>query len=193
MVFCLLSTPFLAYSETPELNRIPETGKGDPNLIHMSDKNSGFWWSVDLSSGVSLRHNRPGKNKNGAFGELDAIGGYRLNEYLMAGAGFGMRYYFPAHHLSAKYDTMSFPLFVNVRGSFVPTMYRDVAPYYSFDIGGTIQEGFMVRPTVGLRIGKMRQACVLGLTYTCQAMRTIDAPDKTSYISFLSLRVGYEF
>lgn len=179
-------------AEEPDLYRIPERSHSDPTLNHFSDRNTGFWWSAELSLGGSWRNPHP-KNANAGFGEIDFTAGYRFNEYVRVGAGAGLRYYFPAHHLRASGTPLSGPLYVNVRGSLMPCLYKDIVPYYSFDLGGAFNDGFMWRPTIGLRFGTLRNAFLLGLTYTGQTMRTINRPNKHSYVSLLSLKFGYEF
>ena len=90
----------------------------------------------------------------------------------------------------------AFPIFLNVRGNFIPTRYRDVVPYYSFDIGVTVRDGFMLRPTVGLRVGRERSAFLVGLGYVGQDLSTYSRDNlrKTRrFVNFITLKLGYEF
>ena len=97
-------------------------------------------------------------NSNFGYTEIDAVAGYRFNEYVRVGLGLGARYYFDNNKVRSTLSEWAFPIFLNVRGNFIPTRYRDVVPYYSFDIGVTVRDGFMLRPTVGLRVGRERSA-----------------------------------
>ena len=184
--------PVIAFGQDRALNRIPQRVDHDPTISNRSEQTTGFWWGADFSLGYSLRFGEPGR-ANGGFGELDVNAGWRFNEYFMVGPGIGVRYYFPAHHLRAKNSPVGVPIYVGVRGNFMSNLYRKVVPYYAFDIGGTVNDGFMLRPTVGLKFGNIRNALLLGLTYTGQSMKTIDSMGGSKFVSFLSLRVGYEF
>lgn len=167
--------------------RMPEIGT-DKSQSSYSELNTGFWISADLEGGASLRIS----HKNSAIAGLNISGGYRFNEYLKVGVGFGGRYYFNNDALRYNTFEMSFPLYATVRGNFIPGEHRSVVPYYSFDLGGAIRDGFMIRPTVGIRIGDFpRNSFLVGLTYTGQELRLPDTEKKV--VSFLSLRLGYEF
>lgn len=159
-----------------------------------TDRNSGFFWAAELMGGYSCRLNR----SNFGFVELDAVAGYRINEYLNVGAGLGGRYYFDNDRV--RYSTIKWgvPLFVDVRGQFIPSFNRNVVPYYSFDIGGTFRDGFMMRPTLGLRIGENRSAFLIGLAYTGQQITSYFYKNnfknkKGKFASFITLKIGYQF
>ncbi len=177
-----------------EVKRLPEVDNAHAQKEYR-DNNVGFWISPELSGGYSCRLN----HSNFSFAELTVTGGYRFNEYLRAGLGFGGRYYIENDKVRFYSSEWAFPIFANVRGNIIPTEERDVVPYYSFDIGGTVRDGFLMRPTVGVRIGRNRSAILLGLSYVGQSMRTFKLSEfgerisKQSFTSFLSLRVGYEF
>lgn len=167
--------------------RMPKIGK-DNSQKSYSEMNTGFWISADVEGGASLRISK----KNSAIAGLNISGGYRFSEYLKVGVGFGGRYYFNNDALRYNSFEMSFPLYATVRGNFIPGEYRAVVPYYSFDMGGAIRDGFMIRPTIGIRVGEFtRNAFLIGLTYTGQEMRMCNKENKM--ISFLSLGLGYEF
>lgn len=185
---------FPAFSQENEVRRMPEVNKD--NLQHnYSADNTGFWIAAEAVGGYSCRL----YNSNFALAEIDVTAGYRLNEYLRVGLGFGGRYYFDNSAVRYNGSEWAFPLYANARGNFIPTDYRTTVPYWSFDLGGTILDGFMMRPTVGLRIGQKRSAFLLGLTYTGQSLKgyTINErgtrDPKTKFVSFISLKLGYEF
>lgn len=161
-----------------------------------SKLNQGFWFSVEGMGGYSM--NVSDRVDNTAIAEVDLYGGYRVNEYLRVGLGLGARYYFEPGNLREKSHKWGMPIMLNVRGNFIPQDYRTVVPYYSLDIGGTVPDGFMLRPTIGARFGQPRSAFVLGLSYMLQNMKGWELKDgvnvsKNRPISFLMLRLGYEF
>ncbi len=124
------------------------------------------------------------------------MAGYRFNEYVRVGLGLGARYYFDNNKVRSTLSEWAFPIFLNIRGNFIPTRYRDVVPYYSFDIGGTVRDGFMLRPTVGLRVGLERSAFLVGLGYVGQDLSTYSRDNlrKTRrFVNFITLKLGYEF
>lgn len=147
----------------------------------------GFWIAGEFRPSYTLNIS----SSNSPVVELDVNGGYRFNEYVRIGVGFGGRYYIKSTNVRSGNISWSFPIYSNIRGNFIPTGYRDVVPYYSLDLGGTIRDGFMWRPTVGIRIGQKRSAFLLGLTYTGQSL--INRNEKRSYCSMLGLTLGYEY
>lgn len=81
----------------------------------------------------------------------------------------------------------------------IPGDYRNVTPYYSVDCGATLRDGFLIRPAVGLRIGRERSAFLVGIGYTGQNLKTTrcDADEAIGsgrrFVSFVNLHLGYEF
>ena len=147
----------------------------------------GFWIAGEFRPAYTLHIS----SSDSPVMELDVTGGYRFNEFVRVGIGFGGRYYIKSDRLRKGNISWSFPIYANIRGNFIPTGYRDVVPYYSFDMGGSIRDGFMWRPTVGIRVGQKRSAFLLGLTYTGQSL--INTHDKRNYCSMLGLTLGYEY
>lgn len=147
----------------------------------------GFWMAGEFRPAYTLNVS----SSNSPVIELDVVGGYRFNEFVRVGVGFGGRYYIKSENIRNGNISWSFPIYTNIRGNFIPTGYRDVVPYYSIDLGGTIRDGFMWRPTVGLRIGQKRSAFLLGLTYTGQSL--INNYLERRYCSMLGLTLGYEY
>lgn len=176
-----------------EINKISYTEPNTPNISSSSSLNDyatydkGFWMGVNFMGAYSLfltEHCTP-------WAELSIVGGYRFNQYLKVGIGFGARYYFENSKLRERDIKWSFPILATVRGNIISDEYRTVVPYYSVEIGGTIQDGFMWRPTFGLRIGQSRSALLVGINYTGQDL--IYKTNKKRYVSSLGLTIGYEF
>lgn len=179
------------------VNRLPEIGPSVETTY--SDNPTGFWAAVELSGGTSCRLNKD----NSGFGELDAVAGYRFSDFLRIGAGVGGRYYINSDDVLWNHKIRwSFPLYVDLRGNFIPSDYRNVVPYWSFDVGGAIRDGFMARPSLGIRVGRERCAFLLSLSYTLQRMKVRELRKydlgykhfpECEYVSLISLRLGYEF
>lgn len=168
--------------------RIPTEGGRDINTEEYTRSNTGFFVATDLSTGMSLN----GKgSRNWGFGELDAVGGYRFSEYLRAGIGMGARYYFHVGECRATSHKWAMPLFLNLRGNFIPTGYRDVVPFWSIDFGTTFPDGVMFRPTLGIRVGQQRSAFTVALGYLGQHFKSL--PDAPDFYSGITLKLGYEF
>lgn len=181
-----------ASAQTNEPNRIPAWGKGDPALQQVGDRTTGFWIAAEAAGAYSIRFDKP----RGGFAEIDVTAGYRFCPYLRAGLGIGGRWY-SAHKDALRRSSHSWgmPIYINVRGNMIDDTYRDVVPYYSVDLGGSAGDGFMFRPSVGIRVGKPRQAFLLALSYTLQELRGYNKaldPCKRA-VSFIGLRTGFEF
>lgn len=184
------------FSQNNVVKRLPAIKEEKVGQYHnYAENQTGFFCAAELIGGYSCRLEK----SNFGFLELDAVGGYRFNEYLNVGAGMGARYYFANNlirHTTAKWAG---PMFIDVRGQFIPHQFRNYVPYYSFDIGGTIRDGFMIRPTLGLRIGEPRSAFLVGISYTGQDLTSFRWDDlgqktkKNRFVSFITLKVGYQF
>lgn len=157
--------------------------------------NTGLWYSIETNVGYSINV----EDENIGFVDLDIVGGYRFNEYLRLGLGFGARYYINNDEYRSDNVEWAFPLFFNVRGNIIPSKYRNIVPFYSFDIGGVCRDGFMMRPTIGVRFGEPRSAFVLGLSYMGQSVKGYyiselgEQINKNKFTSFIALKLGYEF
>lgn len=182
-----------------EPNRTPEIINPHANafVAPLSERTTGFWAAVEAGIGSSVI-----SGKNVGFAEVDVTAGYRFSEFLRIGPGFGYRQYFPTHTLRQKDGSWSMPLYFNVRGNMMTAQYHICIPYYSFDIGGAFQDGFMWRPTIGLKIGEPRRAFTIGLSYVGQSIRTYSYVDRgenpelikgSRYVSMLCLRLGFEY
>lgn len=176
-----------------QVNRLPEIRATGGNNNYM-DNNTGFWLSAEASGAYTcfIGH------ANVPVTEVDVTGGYRFGEYLRVGIGFGGRYYINNDKLRSRSTAWAFPIYFNVRGNFMPTDNRSVVPYWSVDLGGAVQDGFMLRPTVGLRIGQLRKAFLVGIGYTGQQLDRWEIKNNQrvgndSFVSMIHLRLGYEF
>lgn len=176
-----------------EVNRIsysepvnPEVKK-DPALTDYADFDKGFWCRATLSGAYTLFMSA----NNVPLTELDLACGYRFNQYLKAGIGIGFRYYINNRDIRSDRHKWGFPIYATVSGNIIGEAYRSVVPYYTLDLGGTIRDGFMWRPTFGIRIGQPRSAFLLGITYTGQTLEY--KTGKNRYCSALGLTIGYEF
>lgn len=183
----VLTYPIVEVNRISPVEPVQPAVKEDRAIRDMTDNDTGFWMSAQVNGSYSVFIS----NKCTPWTELDVVGGYRFNQYLKVGVGFGGRYYFENNRLRSNNVKWSFPVFATVRGNFVPDDYRSVTPYYSLDLGAAIRDGFMWRPTVGLRIGQSRSAFLVGITYTGQSLKYKTGKDR--YISGVGLTLGYEF
>ena len=151
----------------------------------------GFFMAAEASGGYSLNIDRP----NFGYAELDVVGGYRFSEYLRVGIGLGGRYY--ANNADARNTSSHWglPLFLDLRGNFIPGEYRDVVPFWSADIGTTFPDGAMFRPSIGIRVGQERSAFILSVGYMGQCIRAYggDGQADHPFYSFITMKLGYEF
>lgn len=208
LLFVAQAFAFSAEAQENQIKRLPDenyySGNNQSNSAKSNainpqtnyyDNDNGFWWSAELSAAYSCRI----LNSNFGFSELDATAGYRFNQFARIGLGFGARCYFDNNRVRYGSEKWGFPIYVNVRGNFIPTDQRDFVPYYSVDMGGTVRDGFLMRPTIGLRIGQNRSAMLIGLGYVGQHLTSFSYNNmgqrvkKGRFVSFISLRVGYEF
>jgi len=175
---------------TREVKMPEESGLGTSDSRYF-DRADGFFISGELSGAYSLNR----KNRDIGYTELDATAGYRVSEYFRGGIGLGARMYF--HDKVRDMDhSWGLPLFLNARGNFIPTAYYNVVPFWSMDIGTTFPDGFMIRPSIGIRVGQQRSAFLVSVAYVGQQIREI-APagsgTEHNFKSFISLKLGYEF
>lgn len=202
-LFVLIAAAAMSVSAVSAQNNAVESGrtikmpeeKGHP-INDYGTQTSGFWNAFELQGGYSVNHG----HSNIGLAELDYVAGYRFNEYLRVGAGIGARFYPKSTDLRYTSWKWSFPLFVNIRGNFISSQYRTVIPYYSFDAGASIHDGFMFRPTIGIRIGNYNNSSFLvGVSYLGQNMKVAKVNDdgtvyRDNYLaSFITLKLGYEF
>lgn len=192
--------------------RAPRSRFRDP-----ARRTRGFWAGIELSGGASVS-----PDYNSMFPvELAVIPGYRFSEFFAVGVGFGFRHYF--RNANMRYDRVfsggansgkelvsddnyawAFPIYLDLRGSFLSSKSRRVVPYWSLDAGYTINDGVFVSPTLGLRIGdRVRHHFIIGINYLGQDA-DLKAPGLDSrpglgdgherrFIHALRLKLGYQF
>ncbi|MBD5206928.1 MAG: hypothetical protein HDS79_01455 [Bacteroidales bacterium] len=192
-IFCaglLLGTALCVNAQENRVNRIPEVTP-DSNQTRYEEFDKGFWWSAEALGGYSTRI----YGHNMGMAELDVTAGYRFSEYIKVGLGLGARYYINQDHVRRYSSAWGMPIFVAARGNFVPGKYRFVTPYWGMEFGGSVRDGVMLRPTIGLHIGDPRSAFTIGLSYMGQSLATynFEGHDATHFTSFFCLRLGYEF
>ena len=148
---------------------------------------TGFWCAAELSGGSTTmfkRHNMP-------FAGFNVINGYRINEFLRTGIGFGAKYYINNDDVHSSSIPWTFPVYLDIRGNIISQEDRTIVPYWAFDIGAEMRDGFFCSPTVGLRIGEKRSSLLLGISYSYNEMKT--HKEKRESRNLLSLKLGYEF
>ena len=74
-----------AYAQYRDV-KLPEQPK-QKGYRDYSTEDAGFWFAVEAEGGSSIMEHK----KNMQYTNLLVTGGYRLNEYLRAGVGFGGR------------------------------------------------------------------------------------------------------
>ena len=174
------------YKITAEEPVLPPVSK-NTGLNDYATNDTGFWMRTTLQGAYTVFLS----SRCTPLTEFDIAGGYRFNQYLKAGIGFGARYYFNNDDLRCSSIDWSFPIYATVTGNIIDDTYRNVVPYYTFDMGGAIRDGFMWRPSIGIRIGQPRSAFLLALTYTGQSLKYKTGSDK--YVSSVGITLGYEF
>lgn len=189
MLLCLGN--LCASAQLNQVNRIPKRGGGDADQAQYTDYERGFWFAAEALGAYSC--NTEGRNTGMA--EVDLTVGYRFSQYFRVGVGSGPRYYFNPGPLRDKDLKWAMPLFATVRGNLMSATYRKVVPYYGIEVGTAFPDGFMVRPTIGMRIGAPRQAFTLGVSYMGQELpvRYAVYGKDHRFTSFVCLRLGFEF
>ena len=194
-VVCFANCILFAQSQPTRVVNMPtETGLG-VQVKDYRQMQTGFFAAAEIVGGYSLEIGK----KNVGFTELDLVGGYRFCDYLRVGLGLGGRYYYGSRSLTTH--EWGLPLFVNLRGNFIPNDYYNVVPFWSFDMGTTFPDGFMIRPNIGMRIGQPRSAFVATIGYMGQTLRIHkkgEAPQifdgrERKFYNFITLKIGYEF
>lgn len=167
--------------------RLPEKPK-TANYKDYSTEQTGFWCAAEVDAGSTVKF----KGKNAQMASATYTGGYMFNEYLKAGVGFGVKYYFNNSEALRNTDIKwSFPIFANVRGNIISQDNRGAVPFWSFSAGGAIRDGFFFSPTIGYRFGETRSSWLVGISYTFSEIPSYPDYDKTT--NAFTLKLGYEF
>ena len=104
-----------------------------PKMTHYKNyekENKGFWCAIESELGSSVMVHRT----NMQYVNILFTGGYRLNEFIRFGAGFGGKMYVNNAEIRDSDNKFGIPIFANVRGNFISAYERDGVPYWSFNI-----------------------------------------------------------
>lgn len=165
--------------------------------VDLSRQEKGFWCAVDLAAGPSLSLDKG--HKPSWAGDALFTFGYRVNNFIQAGLGCGIRYYFEeGTRTNAKnLKPVSIPLFANVRGVMMEPRGHVVVPFWSMNVGYAVFDGFYLSPTVGIRVGSMeRSHFTAGIAYVLQGASTKNNDDSVKsngILNSLQLKLGYQF
>lgn len=180
----LASITGIAYSQEVRLPERPKT----PEYIDYSNQNTGFWCTAGMSTTLSFN----GENKMAGAAALDLVAGYRLNEFIRFGLGVSPQVIFLNKQSSPSRTIVPTPLYADFRGNFLPQNQRMFSPYWSMDLGYAFgYNGFYASPTLGLKIGSIRNDFLLGLFFVFQ-QQNVDKSFEPCIYS-LGLRLAYEF
>jgi hypothetical protein len=167
-----------------------------------SEYQQGYWIAVDAGLGVALDRFRKKSTTPALPIDFNLTMGYRFNEYIMVGIGGGVRYYALQNNHRVSPDkndrkyAWAFPLYGQVRGAIISGESRIVVPYWQLSVGHTFNDGFMVQPAIGLRIGSaVRNHFTLALGYTAQRGYLYKSPENYKYgnLHLMQLKFGYQF
>ncbi len=173
-----------AYAQDIKLPQKPKTA----NYKDYSTEETGFWCAAEVDAGSTVEFTGP----NAQMTSATYTGGYMFNQYLKAGIGFGVKYYFRNNEaLRNTSIKCSFPIYANARGNIISQDYRTAVPFWSFSIGGAIRDGFFFSPTIGYRFGETRNSWLVGICYTFSEIPSY--PDCDKYANAFTLKLGYEF
>jgi len=158
---------------------LPEKPQGH-EYIDYSARNQGFFAAAQVSPTVFFSY----LGKARYVTQLDFVAGYRVNEFIKVGVGVSPKISFDNFSKAISY----LPIYLDLRGNFIPQEDRMFSPYWNLDVGYTLNAGFTIAPTLGLKFGGLRNNFLVGLGYVGQSM----ANDRL-FINGAVLRLGYEF
>lgn len=172
---------------------VPEESQR-PAYVHHADLEKGYWFAVEGNYGQAIF-----RGKSEGYTQLSFTNGYRINEYLRIGGGFGARWYVVNNSCRHGSNDWSFPVYANARGNILSQNVLHIVPYWSFDTGVAINDGFFFSPTIGARFASKRSNLLLALSYMGQDMKFdyLTAENRiakeTKFVNFLSFKIGFEF
>lgn len=178
------------FAQDNVVKRIPKVGH-DSEQQNYATMDQGFWMSAEALGAMSCHL----EGSNMGLAEVDVTAGYRISQYLKLGVGVGARYYINQDGHRRSSIKWGMPVFATVRGNFISSNYRTVVPYWGLEAGASIRDGMMVRPTIGVRIGEVRNAFTIGISYMGQELAILDKNGEKAekYTNFVCIRLGYEF
>lgn len=157
------------------------------NRTESGIKDFKYWIAGEVEGASSVMEKKP----NMQFATATVTFGYYVNEYFRVGLGFGGRVYVHNAEFRSTDRKFCFPIYANLRGTFLCKHYRKAAPYWSLNVGGVTDEGFFVNPTFGYSFGGLRNNFLLGISYTLNRFKDASYTHKT--YSYLGIKLGYEF
>lgn len=173
---------FAQYREVRTLQQPKET-----NYRDYTSQEQGFWYAVEAEGGSSIMEHKT----NMQYVNLTFTGGYRINEYLRVGAGFGGRMYVNNASVRNSNSKFGIPIFANVRGNIISAKDRDGVPFWSVNVGGITNDGAFFSPTIGYSFGGLRNNFQVGVSYTLSNLK--DNTGVRQNYSYFGLKLGYEF
>lgn len=173
---------FAQYREVRTLQQPKET-----NYRDYTSQEQGFWYAVEAEGGSSIMEHKT----NMQYVNLTFTGGYRINEYLRVGAGFGGRMYVNNASVRNSNSKFGIPIFANVRGNIISAKDRDGVPFWSVNVGGITNDGAFFSPTIGYSFGGLRNNFQVGVSYTLSNLK--DNIGVRQNYSYFGLKLGYEF
>ena len=173
---------FAQYREVRTLQQPKET-----NYRDYTSQEQGFWYAVEAEGGSSIMVHKT----NMQYVNLTFTGGYRINEYLRVGAGFGGRMYVNNASVRNSNSKFGIPIFANIRGNIISAKDRDGVPFWSVNVGGITNDGAFFSPTIGYSFGGLRNNFQVGVSYTLSNLK--DNTGVRQNYSYFGLKLGYEF
>lgn len=173
---------FAQYREVRTLQQPKET-----NYRDYTSQEQGFWYAVEAEGGSSIMDHKT----NMQYVNLTFTGGYRINEYLRVGAGFGGRMYVNNASVRNSNSKFGIPIFANIRGNIISAKDRDGVPFWSVNVGGITNDGAFFSPTIGYSFGGLRNNFQVGVSYTLSNLK--DNTGVRQNYSYFGLKLGYEF
>lgn len=178
-----ISAAFAQYRDVT----LPQRPSNDGYKDYDRSGSTPFWFSIETEGASSIME----KSKNMQFASLQLTGGYRINEFLRVGVGFGGRMYVNNYEVRDGDRQFGIPVYANARGNFVSAYDRQDVPYWSVNLGGVTGEGLYFNPTIGYSFGGLRNTFLIGLSYTLSNFKDY-AKDNRTY-SYFGVKLGYEF
>lgn len=185
LLFIVTSFAMSAFAQTKNVI-LPERPKGHSyNDYSMQDK--GFWCAIEAEGSSSIM----ASSTNMQCAALSFTGGYRISEYLKVGVGLGVKAYVNHSELRHSDNKFVIPIVANVRGNFLSAYDRGYSPYWSLNIGGAPNDGFILNPTIGYSFGGLRNNFLVGISYTLSNIE--DYKSSNRMYSYMGIKLGYEF
>ena len=185
--FLLLAMAMLTIGYAYAQIHLPEKPK-QHKYVDYTEHDNGFWYAIEGNAGSSLIFRHTNFQRVG----LTFAGGYMVNEHLKLGLGLGGNYYVNNNRNARDTkNAFTMPIYFDIRGNMVSQTVRNFVPYWSFDIGGAVGDGFFMSPTVGMRFGQKRDSWLLGIAYTFN--RIDNNPGYPKTVNSFALKFGYEF